>query len=411
MRSAHAHWFAHRRDMPLAVRRGAVSAPPRRMPTPGAMAARWLGVVAVAVVCLVSGCGSSSTNGSGPPVSGVISNSLGAMAGYVFEGHIHSVAGAWLVPAIERGSKDGHACTWIGAQAPGPSGDGPFVQVGITEDRVGPLVLGTHESVYSAFWSASALDFHPVNLFVVKPGDHVSASLRLESGGWHVSITDTTNGMRKAFVTQHDVKGAFNLAEWLQEDPTKDSGAREPYPRIRPVSFTGLTVDGVSPRYSDLDSQWMSVNRSDLAPTPLVGNEFSLENTALSPAGVRYYAIAKRGDQVQEKFQGDVLGATAPGAGQGEVATALRSLDGYTGELARSHWPTEAASAVANLVTKGRTLAVVVRSAERPGWKDDAAWQARFKSAELTLSVQAHLVRRLLHVPEIGTATPGTRAS
>jgi len=117
----------------------------------------WTVVGALVAVLGVAGCGQSGASGSR---GAEVASSFGRLAGYVWHGHVRAVAAAWTVPGILDRSPDGHASTWIGAQAPGSASPGPFIQVGITEDRFGPTSLGAHPRLYQAFWSATQLKFH-----------------------------------------------------------------------------------------------------------------------------------------------------------------------------------------------------------------------------------------------------------
>lgn len=370
-----------------------------------------LGLLAavLGVVLFGAGCGQSA---AGRSSASELNSSFGRLAGYVWAGPVRSVAASWTVPGIVAGSPDGHASTWIAAQAPGSPNRGPFIQVGVTEDRIGPTSLGQHPSLYQAFWSATQVGFNPVNLFAVRPGDRISASLKLVAARWHVSIVDSSNGMRDAFVTRDDSRGAFNLAEWLQEDPDQASGARGAYPELAASQFSGLTVDAAPPRYADLDSQWMSVNGRDLAPTALTHDRFTIQKTTLTAAGARYLSAVAGSDQLEESFGQDALQPGSPHQALGSKAAALvRSLAQYAKTLTQSHWPSTAQTSVHNLAAKTAALSNVVQAAERPGWTDSKPWETRYTSAALAVSLQAHFVRRLLHVPEIGTATPDASTS
>jgi len=252
-----------------------------------------------------------------------------------------------------------------------------------------------------------------VSLFTVSPGDHVSAALILTSAGWRVSIMDASSGMRKSFRTRDDSHGAFNLAEWLQEDPTKDSdGAPEPYPQLGSVRFTHPAVNGTPTRYATVDSQWMSVNSRDFAPTPLSHSTFIVTPTALTTAGSRYLKLVSDTNRTQSAFEQATLGhtATAGSSVQAQARAVVRGLTGYSQGLAHANWPQAAEPSARRLTTQADALSRVVEAAEKPLWVDNHDWRDRYQVAALAMSRTAHRLRRLLHLPEIGTAAQSANA-
>src|SRR5690242_10596760 len=177
------------------------------------MAGRCLGVVAAAVAITLGAAGCGVGAGRSEAVA-----SFGHMAGYVWSGHVRAVAASWSVPRMS-GAGSAHASTWIGAQAPGLTERSPFIQVGTVEDRG-----SSSAAAYAAFWTDTTRGFHPQILFRVHPGDAVSTALTLVGGRWRVYVVDTSSGRRAAFSTSEESVGDFNLAEWLQENPSESSG-------------------------------------------------------------------------------------------------------------------------------------------------------------------------------------------
>ena len=164
------------------------------------------------------------------------------------------------------------AGTWIAAQSGRQSA--PFMQVGINEAH---FALGINNgrvasrSLYSRLLQRHQAVVPPTGPAPARPGDTISAHLRLASERWHVLIVDHTHPHKVAFRTADDADTAFNQAEWLQEDPSIS---------LKPVHALSLSpvvdrevsppeVDSRLPRYARIRSQWTSENGDDLAPSPL----------------------------------------------------------------------------------------------------------------------------------------------
>jgi hypothetical protein len=354
---------------------------------------RWFGLMAaVAAVGLgAAGCGGGS--GGGRPAS-----SFGHMAGYVWGGNVASVTASWAVPRMS-GSGEAHASTWIGTQAPGVAQRSPFIQVGTIEDRA-----SSRDPVYAAFWTDTTRGFHPEVLFHVTPGDVVSTALSRSGGRWSVSIVDSTSSHRASFTTSQEGVGHFNLAEWLQENPSEASGKITPYPRLSSVRMRALTVNGAPPRYADLYAQWMSLPGRNLAPTTLQEDAFMITPGVLTPAGRRYLAIAapqdaraRTVDREEERWTPQTPAAEI----ERVSAMAGASERAYADALARGSWPAAASSSIHVLVGEVRVEAGLFADAARRTSGGVDQWRAAFARVSPMLQTLAHEVRRALHVPEL----------
>ncbi|HTW13127.1 MAG TPA: G1 family glutamic endopeptidase [Solirubrobacteraceae bacterium] len=146
---------------------------------------------------------------------------FGKFAGYSEYGRTRAIAADWWVPSISRSSGTGVAGTWIGEQADGLVQTAtPFIQVGVNEIRAYVPQVGRIVTAYYAFWSDTALQFHPRPLFAVQPGDRISASMAQHDGHWSVAIADLTSHVSRRFTTAQDANASFSVAEWAQEDLT-----------------------------------------------------------------------------------------------------------------------------------------------------------------------------------------------
>ena len=145
---------------------------------------------------------------------------------------------------------------------------------------------------------------------------HVSTALTLTAGHWRLSIEDRTARQTSTLSTTDETAGDFNLAEWLQENPTEVSGKATPYPDLSTVDMTALTVNGTQPRYGDVFAQWMSLPGGDQAPTPLRGGAFTITHGVVTLGrqalpGDR--ACAER-ERSQARPRGDAVDRAHPGA-------------------------------------------------------------------------------------------------
>ncbi len=293
--------------------------------------------VAVSLAC--AACGHSSQHvGSDPPTSNLIG---GKFAGYLWDGEVTSVHGVWVVPRIQPGSRDGHASTWIGAEAPGDK-TAPFIQIGTTEDR--PLVGEPDTGInrYTAFWSDEPHGFHPVEMFTVDPGDRISATMTLHDQHWTLSIKDLSGGQSKTFTTAQEGSYGFNLAEWLQEDVTNArTNGPFPYPELAPTQFSGLTVNGRTPQNNDVQSQWISSAGRYYGTSPLNNGSFAVQRVTLSSIAGRYLQISVPEDTMLQRLNQDMDPRT--GAPEGLVAADVQALARVMNETAESlraeQWP------------------------------------------------------------------------
>jgi hypothetical protein len=359
------------------------------------MTVRWFGVMvaAAAIGSGVAGCGA----GAGRRASGVAS-SFGHMAGSVWGGPVRSVGAMWAVPRM-LGAGEAHASTWIGTQAPGIARSSPFIQVGTVEDRD-----AGGRAVYAAFWTDTTRGFHPQILFRVSPGDLISTRLSRAGHRWEVRIVDGTTSRQSSFTTAEEGAGAFNLAEWLQEDPSEDSGRVTPYPRLSTVWMRSLAVDGGAPRYGNVYAQWMSLPAGELAPSVLRGDGFSITRGVLTRAGRRYLAIARPQNLAAATVDREAAGWTAqtPASEIERVsATAGASERGYADALAHASWPAAARGAIRALVREVRVEAGVFATAARHTSGGVDQWRAAVVRVAPVLQSLSHRVRRALRLPEL----------
>lgn len=357
------------------------------------VAGRWLGVVAatVAIGLSAAGCG-----GNSPGRAGALT-SFGHMAGYVWVGDVRAVTALWSVPRM-AGAGEAHASTWIGAQAPGPPRHSPFIQVGVLEDRA-----PGGSPAYAAFWTDTIRGFHPRILFHVAPGDAVSTALNLRAGRWRLSIMDTTSGRTSSFLTSEEGRADFNLAEWLQENPSDTNGRTTRYPVLSKVSMHALSVNGQGPDYGAMFAQWMTLPGGDLAPTALADDAFSITRGAVTAAATRYLEIAHAQNVSARRVDTETARFTAHTPASeiqrvsAEAATMQRR---YVKGLQRAVWPAAARAPINVLVRAVRVQIGMFVAAAQHAPSSLAAWRQQFAGLSPTLLKLAHQVRRALRLPE-----------
>jgi hypothetical protein len=329
--------------------------------------------------------------------------SFGAFAGYAWPGHVTSVRGSWVVPRILRASSLGDASTWIGAQAPGlASAKTPFIQVGTSDVRLRGL------DFFFAWWSDTAHHFYPVPLFFVpvRPGDRVSASLRLRRGHWTVSISDARTRTRARFLTRQETRARFNLAIWTQEDPTDPRTLKQgPYPELSAISFSRLAVNSAVPLGADLLSQWMSENGQILGPTQLVDDGFALVPQQPTAAGSQYQALADPVNAALTRFTTDAQRWTAKTATASiarQRSTLASALQTCIGSLAADQWPSAAQTAINTLIAALRTALAQVQTAPARSAARIRTWIRTFRRDAHAATEAARALRAELGLPTYG---------
>jgi Peptidase A4 family len=304
--------------------------------------------IGVTVIC--AACGSTEAHiGSAPTSDSLVG---GKFAGYLWDGNVTTVHGQWQVPAIAGRSRDGHASTWIGAEAPGNK-NAPFIQIGTTEDK--PLASEPDSGVvrYTAFWSDQPHGFHPVELFLVSPGDKITTTMTLKHDHWTLSIRDATNGKSKTFTTAQEGSYGFNLAEWLQEDVTNArTGGAFPYPDMDATHFSGISVNSQTPHNSDVQSQWISTSGRYYGTSPVVNGNFTVSAVTRSSVAGRYLAIAAPEDTIALRLYQDMSPRT--GSPEGQVAAdaqaLARAMKQTASQLGTEQWPSDVQTQIKTLI-------------------------------------------------------------
>jgi Peptidase A4 family len=178
-----------------------------------------------------------------------------SFAGYFsIPSDLGDVGAEWSVPTILESSHAGIASTWVGVIGNGMV----FVQVGTIEQRH-YFSRSSFQDYYQAFWSDSGMHFLPSIIGRVEPGDVVHCEITLHQGTWKLRFGDITRKTSRTISVGSRSTG-FLSAEWLQEDPPRSSDSRKvgPYPDLSSVRFKDVTLDGVIPKASSIESTLMT---------------------------------------------------------------------------------------------------------------------------------------------------------
>lgn len=327
---------------------------------------------------------------------------FGPFAGYAWIGSVTSVGASFTVPRIARGSSLGVASTWIGAQSAGPPSR--FVQIGDVESRLVPRGKDGAVDRYYAVWSDTARHYQPIPLFPVNPADTLSASLTLAHQRWTLAIVDDTSGAKAHFSTAAETEAQFNQAAWAQENPGSENH-HAPYPRIAPPVFYGLTVNSARPSPTVLYSQWMSVNHSNLAPTTVHADSFTLKRApAVSPAGAQYLRLSATSGAAFDQFQDERAEWTIKTPYKQIEAASLRFITATRNgvrSLAAAAWPKQLRS----LVRANAHMNVVLELARPPALLTAATfadWNSRLTEALERAAPAGAKLRLALGLPGFG---------
>jgi hypothetical protein len=365
---------------------------------------RWLvgiGLVALLVVFVIV---KFILPSSGGRIAGGISDGpFGPFAGYVWIGQVHSVSASFTVPVIASPSAISEAGTWIGAQGQGPPAR--FVQIGAVESRFWSRQKHATVDEYATFWSDTALQFKPKILFVVSPGDALSASLTLANERWTLTIIDSTSRQKTHFSIGNEVDGSFDQAEWTQEDPGRPySHAR--YPQIAAPVFRNLTVDSVQP--APVYSSWMSVNHGTFAPTVMRDDSFTLEPAPpVGPAGAQYVRVTAATAASFQEFESKRATWT-PTTPYVHIVNAYMQLVQATQKLNRAMLTARWTKQITGLVrASARANSALLRKAQPPAILTAttfAAWNFTLTGASERAVSAGGKLRLALGLPGVGRA-------
>lgn len=327
---------------------------------------------------------------------------FGQFAGYLWPGHVHSVAASWPVPVVLAAAPHAVAATWIGVESES------FIQIGTNElrDRTGA------EASY-AFWSDVAHHFLPVFLFRVSNGDMIAASIRRTQGAWRLTISDITANVSRSFAVPVETSGTGGFAEWLQEDPGSPH-RRAVYPKLGDVEMRELEVNRKPVPVAQMESQWMTVNGATVGPSPIHQGSFELQPRMVTATGMRYLRAAARIDRVLGNFDGHLVRWTAltPHA---VIARASKPIPALLAredsELSATSWPVAVRSLVAELAQTNARLAAALAAGPGTGVASLSRWKSLLRRDDAAGSRVGQSIRHLLGLPGLSLSYTETAAA
>jgi hypothetical protein len=313
---------------------------------------------AVVLALCLAGCGSTSTRA--PDVQ------FGPFAGYLWGGDVRQVGAVVAVPTIDDLTRPGFAGTWIGAEG---SSDprtqrAAFFQVGVNEVGGAEFTL-SGDSHYYAFWSSTALGFHPRRLFEVQPGDPVQLSIRVAHNRLVLYARDRHTGVHRTVHVALDAADVFNVAVWHQEDVTDGrTGTPFPYPALSRVRFSALRVDGRKPRVDELTLSWMSTASAIYGPAPSGSDGFSVGQIHPSHAALEYERLAVPQDLASYLFDAQLL-SWSSSTSSSKIRAGCRRyahvLAVNISQLQRYRWPASARDDIERLIRSSREQIALLR--------------------------------------------------
>ena len=163
----------------------------------------------------------------------------------------HSIAGDWTVPSARQHSK-GQAessSTWIGigggcTDAKCTKGDNTLIQTGTEQD-----VSASGKPSYSAWWEIIPAPSSTIAKMMVRPGDHMRASITEAPKGsevWHISLQNLTR--HETFKKTVPYTSTYATAEWIEETPIvigTNAGLAD-LPTLSRTTFDRAKVNGAS---------------------------------------------------------------------------------------------------------------------------------------------------------------------
>jgi Peptidase A4 family len=174
-----------------------------------------------------------------PSASSLLGNSIN-WSGYAIAaspGPVTSVVGSWTVPAVTGGAGSTYSAQWVGI-------DGytsPTVEQIGTESDVTNGVAN-----YYAWYEMYPRGYVTLPL-TVHAGDVISAGVSYGSGGFTLTLTDSTSGKPTFSTTQTMSNADLSSAEWIVEAPSNNRGPL-PLANFGTTSFSGAqaTIAGTT---------------------------------------------------------------------------------------------------------------------------------------------------------------------
>ena len=157
-------------------------------------------------------------------------------SGYALVGNVSGVKADFVQPAIDCAPTGEQAASfWVGL-------DGV---VSKTVEQIGTQVVCEQGVVtYGAFWETfPANSSHTIPGFVVRPGDHLTASVNADNGHINLRLVDHTSG--SSFSNSLKLHVALASAEVIVERPSTcpNSGCEVALPEFGTATFSRVSIE------------------------------------------------------------------------------------------------------------------------------------------------------------------------
>lgn len=191
-------------------------------------------------------------------------------AGYIYCCTVDQIAATWTVPTLVHSDSEGFYSEWVGTQDVNAT---ILVQVGTTSWSEPPGM------VTEAFWSDTAVNYSPISLGIVRPGDVVRASIDYRGKEVLVGIDDVTARWNQTITLSQIPSDATQTGEFVQEDPAvTELGGRkalEPFGEVGAASMSRLDVNDKPPSPISLQPESVTIGKTTYQPSPLRNDGFS----------------------------------------------------------------------------------------------------------------------------------------
>lgn len=341
-------------------------------------------LVASALAVADAGCGSSDPWAT----SRATAFNFGPFAGYSQVGPVvRQVSATLTVPSVSPQANGPSASTWVGAEGVGPDLNEPFIQVGVLEIAGEHAPSGSLPPAYAAFWSDTALGYHPIPLFSVHARDRVLASLRRANGHWIISIVDGPKHRRT--ITADEGGAEFRQALWFQEHPTVGHSFL-PYPRVSGLRISDLLVNGAAPR--GLNPEWMLAGKKVYEPTPVNHDAFALLPAQLTVPAETVHELLKltRPYSVSANPETRLAAATAKTPRANLVTWASRvtaEIASFQRALRHRHWQNTDQNNVNALLGALQRQLTLTRQTARIASPQFTGWQSQWKASSAASTI------------------------
>jgi hypothetical protein len=185
----------------------------------------------------------------------------------------HSIAGDWTVPSARQHTKgqSESSSTWIGigggcTDAKCTMADNTLIQTGTEQD-----VSASGKPSYSAWWEIIPAPSSTITDMMVRPGDHMRASITEAPKGsevWHISIQNLTR--HETFTRTVPYSSTYATAEWIEETPIvigTNAGLAD-LPTLSRTTFDRAKVNGAAAQLTAAERILLTTTNGKVIGTP-----------------------------------------------------------------------------------------------------------------------------------------------